>query len=144
MNMYTKVTAGSKQVAAVVKNLMAIPKTITKWIKGAQVVATNVVSQVKLTPGTLERLVKIHGSQLTRISDEQRKETLVQQMDLSGLERWSEGSQSAGQTLLAEYHDIFPLNHKSWVVWTWQSIRSRSLMMNPSKRSSEGSPSNGG
>ena len=38
-----------------------------------------------------------------------RKETLFQQLDLSGLEGWSEGNQAAAQALLAEYHDIFSL-----------------------------------
>ena len=39
VHMYTKVTTGSKWVAVVVKNLMAILITIAKGIKVAQVVA---------------------------------------------------------------------------------------------------------
>ena len=35
VNTYTKVTSRSKRVAVVVKNLMAIPITIAKGIKGA-------------------------------------------------------------------------------------------------------------
>ena len=40
---------------------------------------------------------------------ERRKEVLLQQLDLSGLEGWSEANQVTGHTLSAEYHDIFSL-----------------------------------
>ena len=95
LNAYTKVTTGSKQVAVVVKNLTAILITIAKGIKVAQVVATNVVSPMKLTPETLERLDKIKGIQQMRRSVEWRKGTLFQQQDLPGYEGWSEGHQAA-------------------------------------------------
>ena len=122
---------------------MAVLITIAKGVKVTQVVATNVVPPVKLTPRTLERLDEIQGIQQTRMSVEWRKETLFQQLDLSGLERWSEGYQAAAQALLAEYHDIFSLNQESWGVQIWQSMRSGSLMMNPSRRGSKGSPNGG-
>ena len=67
VNTYTKVTTGSKQVAVMVKNLTGILITVTKGIKVTQVVAVNVVPPMKLTPGTLERLDKIQGSQQTRM-----------------------------------------------------------------------------
>ena len=95
VNTYAKVTTGSKQVAVVVKNLMAIPITIAKGIKFTQVVTANVVPPVKLTPRTLERLDKIQDIQLMWILVDSRKETLFQQLDLSGLEGWSEGNQAA-------------------------------------------------
>ena len=56
VNTYTKVISGSKQVAVVVKNLMAIPVTIAKGIKVTQVVAVNAVPQVEVVPRTLEEL----------------------------------------------------------------------------------------
>ena len=43
------------------------------------------------------------------MSVEQRKEVLCQQLELSGLEGWSEKNQAAARVLLAEYHDIFSL-----------------------------------
>ena len=43
------------------------------------------------------------------MSVEQGKEVLFQQLDLSGLERWSAKSQNTAHALLAEYHDIFSL-----------------------------------
>ena len=43
VNTYTEVISGSKQAAVLVKNLMAIPITITKGVKVVQVVAVDVV-----------------------------------------------------------------------------------------------------
>ena len=40
---------------------------------------------------------------------EQRQKFLFQQLDLSGLDKWSDRSHVAAQALLAEYHDIFSL-----------------------------------
>ena len=53
VNIYTKVISRCTWVAVVVKNLMAIPNTITKGIKIAQVVVVNVVTPVELAPRTL-------------------------------------------------------------------------------------------
>ena len=43
VNAYAEVISGSKGVVVVVKNLMAIPITITKGIKVTQMVAANAV-----------------------------------------------------------------------------------------------------
>ena len=56
MNTYTEMTTGSKRVAVVVKNLTATLITIVKGIKVTQVVSTNMVSQLEVVPGTLEKL----------------------------------------------------------------------------------------
>ena len=40
---------------------------------------------------------------------EQRKKLLFQELDLSGLDKWSDGNQMAAWALLAEYHDTFSL-----------------------------------
>ena len=88
------------------KNLMAILITIAKGVKVTQVVAANVMPPVEVTPRTLERLDDIHGIQQTRMMVKQRKELLFQKLDLSGLDKWSDGNQVAAQALLAEYHNI--------------------------------------
>ena len=72
---------------------MAVLVSITKCIKVAQVVAANVVLQMKVVPGTLEELDKVQGIQWTKMSVEKRREVLLQQLDLSGLEGWSKGNQ---------------------------------------------------
>ena len=88
---------------------MAIPITIAKGIKVTYVVAANAVPPVELVPRTLEVLDETQGIQWTKMSVERRKEVLLQQLDLSGLEGWSEANQVATWALLAEYNDIFSL-----------------------------------
>ena len=56
VNTYTEVTSGSKWVAVVEKNLMAIPFTIAKVINVTSAVAVNAVPQVEVVPRTLEKL----------------------------------------------------------------------------------------
>ena len=107
VNTYTEVISGSKWVVVVVKNLTAILITIAKDVKVAQVVAVNVVSPVEVAPGTLEKLDEIQGILCIWMLVEQRKGLLYQQLDLHGLDRWSNGNLAAAQALLAEYHIFF-------------------------------------
>ena len=88
-NVYTEMTTGSEWVSVMVKNLTATLITIAKDVKVTWVVATNVVPQVEVVLGTLEKLEEMQGVQQTRMSVEQRKERIFQQQDFSGLEEWS-------------------------------------------------------
>ena len=63
VNMYNEVISGSKWVAVVVKNLMAILFTTAKGVKVTQVVAANAVPQVEVAPRTLEELDMVQGIQ---------------------------------------------------------------------------------
>ena len=98
MNTYTEMITRSKQVAVMVKNLTANLITITKSITVTQVVATNVVPWVEVVLGTLEKLDDIQGIQQTRMSVEWRKEMIFQQLELSGLEGWSDKNQAAPES----------------------------------------------
>ena len=60
-------------------------------------------------PGTLEKLDEMQGIQWTQISIKQKKEMLLQQLGLSGLEGWSEANCTSACALLTEYHDTFML-----------------------------------
>ena len=97
VNMYTEVISGNKQVAVVVKNLMATPITIAKSIKVTQVVAANVVPPMGVTPDTLEKLDEIQGIQWTKMMVEQRLKLFFQQLDLSCLDKWSDRNQVAAE-----------------------------------------------
>ena len=59
------------------KNLMVIPITITKGVKVAQVVATNVVPPAELASRTLKELDEVQGIQGTKMSVERRNEVLL-------------------------------------------------------------------
>ena len=93
----------------VVKNLTSTPITITKGIKVTQIVAANVVPPSGSNPRTLEKLDEIQGIQWTKMMVEHRKKLLFQQLDLCGLDKWSDRNQAAAQALLAEYHNIISL-----------------------------------
>ena len=69
----------------------------------------NAVPQAEVGCRTLEELDEVQGIQQTKMSVEWGEEVLFQQLELSGLEGWSEGNQAATHTLLAEYHEIFSL-----------------------------------
>ena len=124
---YTKMTTGSKCVAIVIINQMAALITIGKGIKIAWVVVVNLVPPIEVMPGTLEKLDEMQGIQWTQMTIEQRKETLLQQLDLSGLEGWSGANYTSAHAHLFEYHDVFLLEpkelectssvkHEIWVV----------------------------
>ena len=74
----------------VVKNMMATLITIAKGIKVTQIVAVNAVPPVKVAPNALEKLDEIQGIQQTKMMVEQRKKLLFQQLNLSGLGKWSD------------------------------------------------------
>ena len=78
VNTYTEVISGSKQVAVVVKNLMAILITITKGVKVTQVEAANAIPQVEVVPRTLEELNEVQCIQWTKMLLERRREVLFQ------------------------------------------------------------------
>ena len=70
----------------VIKNQMAIPIIIGKHVKVAQVVAANRVPPVKVRFGTLVNLDEMQRIQWISMLIKHRKEILLQQLDLSGLE----------------------------------------------------------
>ena len=109
VNTYAVMTTGSKCVAIVIKNQMAIPITIGKGVKITWVVAVNRVPPVEFMPGTLEKLDEIQGIQWTQMTIERRKEMLLQQLDLSGLEGWSGANHTSSHALFIEYHNVFLL-----------------------------------
>ena len=68
---------------------------------------------------TLEKLDEMQGIQQTKMMVKQRKKLLLQQLDLSGLDKWSDGNQAAAQALLAavSWH-LFPGTWRVMAVWT--------------------------
>ena len=110
MNTYIEMATGSKWVAVMVKNLTATSITIAKGDNITWVIAVNTIPQVGVSPGTLEKLDKMQQIQRgAKMSVEERKEVLFQQLDMSCLEGWPTKNQSTSYTLLAECHDIFSL-----------------------------------
>ena len=105
VSIYTGMTTGSRHVTIVINNQTDVPIIIGKGIK--VMVAANRVPSVAAMSGTLEKLDKMQGFWQIRMYIECRKETLFQQLDLSGLEGWPSTNHAFAHTLLTEYHDIF-------------------------------------
>ena len=76
-------TTGSRHVTIVIKNQTAAPIIISKGLKVAQVLAANRAPPIEVMPRTLKKLDKMQAVQWTKMSIEYRKETLLQQLDLS-------------------------------------------------------------
>ena len=108
-NTYNEMTTGSRHITVVIRNQTTVLIIISKGIKIAQMVAANSIPSVEVMPGMLEKLDEIQGIQQTKMSIEQRKEMLLQQLELSGLEGWSRANCTSAHGLLTEYHDIFSL-----------------------------------
>ena len=100
MDTFNEMTTRSKQAALII---------IAKGVKVTQGVAMNVVPQVEVSPGTLEKLDRLQEVWSVKMSTWQRKDALFQQLDLSGMEGWSAQNWAAAHALLSEYHDIFSL-----------------------------------
>ena len=53
----------------------------------------------------------MQGIQWTKMSVKRMKEVLLQQLNLYGLDTWSDVNQVAAHALLVDYHDIFSLKY---------------------------------
>ena len=109
LNTYPKMTPVRRHVAIFIKIQTVVLITIGKGIYITWVVAVNRIPPVEDMPETLEKLDKMQGIQWTKMSIEQRKEILLQQLDLSGLEWWFAANHASAHALLIRYHGIFSL-----------------------------------
>ena len=99
VNTYTKVISGSKWVAVVVKNLTWLPQSLLPRVLKVQPSGSCKCSNPSGSkPLTLWRnWMRIQGIQQTKMMVEQRKKLLFQQLDSSGLDKWSDRNQVAAQ-----------------------------------------------
>ena len=112
LNTYREMTTGSKSMPVVVRNMTATPITLKKNTAVAGVVAPYAVSNIQVLPGTVEQLDAAQGIQMgrTKMTVEQQKEALFEQLDLNSLDSWTPSSRAVAHSLLAEYHDIFSID----------------------------------
>ena len=108
-NTYIEMATGSRCIAIVIKNQTAAPVIINMGVKVTWVEAANGVPLIDIMPGTLEKIDKMHGIQWTKMSSRYRKETLLQQLDLSGLEGCSGVNHTCVYALLTKYYYIISL-----------------------------------
>ena len=83
---------------------------IQKGTPVSRIVAANAILE-KLLPGTLEALDKSKTNEAQQLSIEEQREKLFEKLDLSGLESWLPENKEKALDLLAEFHNVFALEH---------------------------------
>ena len=106
---YTELCSGSRNVTVVVRNSMAYPQTLRKKTPLVSAVMVTWVPEPPMQTSIVEALDEAHSLQAPRLTMKQRKEKLLEELDLSGLESWPSELVDSTWSLLAEYHDIFSL-----------------------------------
>ena len=103
---YTTLADGSNRVMVVLRNNTWDWLEVKKGVPIARMVAANEVPKVTnlfSTGQTKER---------STLTEAERQDLLLEKLDLSGLEAWSEDQAGKARSLLKEYHDIFSLEKR--------------------------------
>ena len=109
-NAYTKMHNSTKNVTIIERNSMVYPQTLKK-ILVARVVAANWVQEPQMQPVDADMLDEAQGIQTQRLTAEQRQEKLFEKSELSGLGFWPSELADSTWSLLAEYRNIYSLEH---------------------------------
>ena len=136
INTCTKMATRSNWVLVIMKNLTAALITIAKGVRIAWVIAANDIPQVEVSPGMLEKLDEMQGIQRAKIQ-------LSRERKCSS-SNWTCLAWRGGPLRIELLHALywlntttfFPWNLRSWAALIWWKTKSKSLMMNPSKRGS--------
>ena len=111
-NTYMKLHSDSKNVAVVVRNSMAYPKTLKKRTPVARAVTVTRVPESPVQTTLTEVSEGVHGHQMPKLTVKQRQEKLFEELDLSGSESWPPKLVASAQSLLAKYHEIFSMESR--------------------------------
>ena len=106
---HTMYNSGSQKIHVSLYNTKDQLMIIQKGTPVGHMVATNVVPNKKLLPGTLEALNKIEINEVQSLFLEERRRKLFERLDLLGLESWMPGNKERALDLLLEFHDVFAL-----------------------------------
>ena len=104
LHAYTTLTAGSKHVSIVVRNMMDSAIFLKKGVHVAHVVSAMLVPPVELP--SEEQIEGMKMSQ-ERMSVQEWQEKLMDKLNLDGLSEWSPHNSAIVRELLFSYHDIF-------------------------------------
>ena len=85
------------------------PVVIQKGTPVSHMVATNIIPEKVLLPGTLKALDQPKNNEAQQLSIEEWREKLFEKLDLSDLESWTPENKEKALDLLAEFHDVFAL-----------------------------------
>ena len=109
-NMYTELRKGSKKAAVVVQNNTTYPQTLQKKTPMARAVSALPVPEPPKSESFQDKDNTYPDLHIPKLTVRQRCDKLFNELDLSGLNSWAPELADAACQLLAEYHDIFPLD----------------------------------
>ena len=110
---YSSLKKGSKKVSVLLENTTAVAVTLSKGTPLARVSAGNVVPEKYVLPGVIGKLEKDLGLEPkqtdSEITEEERKDRIMEKLDLSGLDSWPPLLAAKARALIREFADIFAL-----------------------------------
>ena len=109
-NTYTELRQGSKKAVMVVRNNTAYLQTLQKKTPVARAVAVSPVPKPPKGEQLLEGAHESCDSHTPKLTVRQRHGQLFDELDLSGLDFWTQELADAACCLLAKYHDVFSLD----------------------------------
>ena len=107
---YTELRKGSKKAVVVVQNNTAFPQTLLKKIPMARAVSALPVPEPPKSESLQVKDDTYPDLHILKLMVRQRHGKLFDELDLSGLDSWAPKLADATHWLLAEYHDVFPLD----------------------------------
>ena len=103
---YATLADGSNKITVVLRNNTRDWLEIKKGVPIAQMVATNKVPKVT-------NLFSVEQTkEQSTLTETERKDLLLEKLDLSGLEAWPQEQAEQAHSLLKEYHNIFSLEKR--------------------------------
>ena len=103
LSSYATLTTGSCKVAVVIQN------TTNNWLNIPKGTTIKRIESANQIPPVSEAMAASKPQGEKVMTDEERQEALLNQLDLSGLDSWTLEVAAKAHNLLAEYHDIFSL-----------------------------------
>ena len=110
----TEYHMGSQSITIELYNTLDRAVVVEKGTPVARMYAGDLVPEKTLFPGTLEALDAVEVPRPpvdeAKLTPEERKKKVLEDLDLSGLEKWRERTKERALNLVAEYNDIFSLD----------------------------------
>ena len=103
LSSYATLTKGSNKITVMLRNNTNKWVEVQKGVPIARMVTTNLIPPADLSSSPVKT------PDAGRMSEEERKRTLFEKLDLSGLETWDAKVAKQARSLLTKYHDLFSL-----------------------------------
>ena len=118
---FTELKVGSKKVSLILENTTAVHVSLRAGTPVCRVEAANLMTGPVIEPGLLQHLedpeaeaagepTPAAAAETPKLTEDQRRTTLLENLNLGGLDDWPPAMAAKARALLREYHDIFALD----------------------------------